>query len=151
MEWDCQDFGLGMRLQKDVPIKIARHLQQYLTELCARADLDYINIKQDAIFAIHPGGPRIIQKIQEGLCLGSWQVEHSQQTLLRYGNMSSATLPHVFQGVLYDPDVQDKTYIISMAFGPGLDDIWRLAAKRRIDHALSATYPLFAPVDTHYF
>jgi predicted naringenin-chalcone synthase len=120
MEWDCQDFGFGMRLQKDVPIKIARHLQQYLRELCAKANLDYNAIKHDAIFAIHPGGPKIIQQIQEGLCLDMWQVEHSKQVLLQHGNMSSATLPHVWQSVLSDTHIEGKTYIVSMAFGPGL-------------------------------
>jgi predicted naringenin-chalcone synthase len=36
------------------------------------------------------------------------------------GNMSSATLPHIWKLLLEDPAVPPGTLIPSMAFGPGL-------------------------------
>jgi predicted naringenin-chalcone synthase len=36
------------------------------------------------------------------------------------GNMSSATLPHVWAGMLTDAEVLPDTLITSLAFGPGL-------------------------------
>jgi predicted naringenin-chalcone synthase len=40
--------------------------------------------------------------------------------LLRYGNMSSATLPHIWSGLLDDAACLPGTLVASFAFGPGL-------------------------------
>ena len=72
-----------------------------------------------AIFATHPGGPKIIETIAQSLDLQEKQIEASQKILLTRGNMSSATLPHIWQEIL-KKKVEDKTPIVSLAFGPGL-------------------------------
>jgi predicted naringenin-chalcone synthase len=43
------------------------------------------------------------------------------QILKDYGNMSSATLPHVWERMLCDQQVPNGQKIISLAFGPGLN------------------------------
>jgi predicted naringenin-chalcone synthase len=48
------------------------------------------------------------------------QVAASRAVLKACGNMSSATLPHVWAGILADPAVPSGTLITSLAFGPGL-------------------------------
>jgi len=40
--------------------------------------------------------------------------------LLERGNMSSATLPHVWQAIASSASVSDGRLIVSLAFGPGL-------------------------------
>jgi predicted naringenin-chalcone synthase len=47
-------------------------------------------------------------------------VAHSRAVLKACGNMSSATLPHVWAGMLTDAEVLPDTLITSLAFGPGL-------------------------------
>ena len=34
--------------------------------------------------------------------------------------MSSATLPHIWEAMLADPEVEPGSLVVSLAFGPGL-------------------------------
>ena len=74
---------------------------------------------KNAKFAIHPGGPKIIDAVQEALELSDKQTQESKKILFERGNMSSATLPHVWNEML-NSDIPKGTKIISLAFGPGL-------------------------------
>ena len=112
MTWLTSDFGMQMSLSKDVPTTIAKHLTSFLEEF----QIDFEN----TIFAIHPGGPRIIDSIQDLLKLPEEKVAHAKNVLFRYGNMSSATLPHIWQDIASDANVASGTKIMSLAFGPGL-------------------------------
>lgn len=120
MTWVPQDWGMAMTLSKDVPEKIAGHLGAYLEALFGQAGLDYGHEKARTIFAIHPGGPRIIDGLQEKLGLAEAQVAFSRAVLLERGNLSSATLPHVWQRIEADSEVPAGTRVVSLAFGPGL-------------------------------
>ena len=120
MTWCCEDNGLGMTLSKDVPVLIARSIDGYITRLCALAGCDSADVIKRALFAIHPGGPKILQHIKTLLSLESNQIEHSVQVLKLFGNMSSATLPHIWERLLADSHVSHGKPIISLAFGPGL-------------------------------
>ena len=114
MTWNVVEWGHQMFLAKEVPVLITRHLKGYLERLCPTLDV------KKALFAIHPGGPKILMHIQELLQLTDAQMAHSFQILKQFGNMSSATIPHIWQAIHEDPQVPDGTYIVSLAFGPGL-------------------------------
>ena len=73
-----------------------------------------------ALFAVHPGGPKIIEQVADRLGLRDEQVAHSRAVLLARGNMSSATLPHVWADLLADRAVPDGQRVVTLAFGPGL-------------------------------
>jgi predicted naringenin-chalcone synthase len=60
-----------------------------------------------------------LQQIKELLDLESQQLEHSEYVLKHFGNMSSATLPHIWERMLHD--VPKGSLIVSLAFGPGLN------------------------------
>ncbi len=113
MTWNLAGWGFQMSLAKEVPVLIKRHLPIFLDRLCKN---DY----KDALFAIHPGGPKILVYIQELLGLSEEQMRFSFQILKEYGNMSSATLPHIWEKILKDPRIPSLKPIISLAFGPGL-------------------------------
>lgn len=117
MTWGCESWGFKMTLAKELPVLIARALVPFLKRLLSKAG---IPIWESAFFAIHPGGPKIIEQVAEALKLGAWQIEHSLKILQSYGNMSSATLPHIWDLMLKDQNITDKSVIISLAFGPGL-------------------------------
>jgi predicted naringenin-chalcone synthase len=121
MTWRCEDHGLGMTLSKEVPIKISRALEGYLDCLCMSAGLDRKEVVKSAFFAIHPGGPKILQQIRDLLQLKQCQIEHSVQIFKQFGNMSSATLPHIWDRMLQDAAVPKGAQIVSLAFGPGLN------------------------------
>jgi len=111
MTWNLADWGFEMSLAKEVPVLIARSLPQFVQKLGAGPQ---------TYFAVHPGGPRILANIQDILNLSSEQLRHSFDILSRYGNMSSATLPHIWKAILEDETIPDGASIISLAFGPGL-------------------------------
>jgi len=120
MSWMVSDAGMLMTLSRKVPDHIRGCLGGFLERLGEAAGLDPDGMRRRAVFAIHPGGPRIIDEIAEHLGLGPWQVQASNAILLNHGNMSSATLPHVWQAILLDDAVAPGTPVVSLAFGPGL-------------------------------
>jgi predicted naringenin-chalcone synthase len=120
MTWSCDDVCHAMTLNKNVPVFITRSLEGYFSRLCHLAGLDAEELKKQAYFAIHPGGPKILQHIQQLFCLTQGQIEHSTYVLQQYGNMSSGTLPHIWERLLQDEAILEGAYIASLAFGPGL-------------------------------
>lgn len=120
MSWTVSDWGFQMTLAREIPVLITRSLKNYLEKLCALAKVPYETILKTALFAVHPGGPKILVHIQDLLSLRSEQMGYSFEILKNYGNMSSATLPHIWQKIVESPEVKQETLIVSLAFGPGL-------------------------------
>ena len=112
MTWNVMHWGFEMTLAKEIPVLISRALPSFLERFTKKS--------ANTLFAIHPGGPKILVYIQELLQLTDRQMAHSFNILKNYGNMSSATLPHIWESILNDPNVPDGTSIVSLAFGPGL-------------------------------
>ncbi len=119
MFWQAQDGAFGFTLTKQVPVQIARNVKGFIEKLMKKAHLSNTDLK-DAVFAVHPGGPKIIEQVAKILELSPKQIAHSETILKNYGNMSSATLPHIWQMILNDSKVKSKTVVVSLAFGPGL-------------------------------
>ncbi|MDB5104186.1 MAG: Chalcone synthase [Fibrobacteres bacterium] len=120
MGWNLGDNGMKMLLARDVPESIAGALKDFLRRLFERTGTDPAEALGKGLFAVHPGGPRIIDKVVELLELDPGQVAASRAVLKAYGNMSSATLPHVWASMLKDDAVPSGALITSLAFGPGL-------------------------------
>lgn len=120
MTWQIGPTGFAMTLAREVPALIAGPLEGFLARLFAGAGLSYDAERARAVFAVHPGGPRIIETVRELLGLAAWQVRWSEEVLHDHGNMSSATLPHIWDAVARDEAVDPGTLVVSLAFGPGL-------------------------------
>lgn len=118
MSWVPAPWGMQMNLSREVPAKIKLELRNFSKELFSKAGLD-VETALKSVFAIHPGGPKIIDSVQEVLELTEDQVIHSKKILFERGNMSSATLPHVWNEIL-EHKYSAGTKVISYAFGPGL-------------------------------
>jgi len=118
MKWIPQSWGFRMSLGRDVPMIIGQSIRPFVERLFKKSSLDLGDMNQ-ALFAIHPGGPKIIDSAQTILELSPEQVAHSKNVLQNRGNMSSATLPHVWMEILND-DPSSGQLVISLAFGPGL-------------------------------
>ena len=117
MGWAVGDHGMMMTLSSEVPKRITGVLRGFVAGLFAQAGLP---LARGAIFAVHPGGPRIIDGVAEALELDEAQVATSRDVLRDHGNMSSATLPHIWMRLTDDPRVARGTPVVSLAFGPGL-------------------------------
>lgn len=117
MTWTVGASQFDMTLAREVPQRIAPHLRGFVAGLLARAGLP----DGDAsIYAVHPGGPKIIEGVSQALGLSDAMTAESREVLRRRGNMSSATLPHIWQAIVENPERRAGATVVSLAFGPGL-------------------------------
>jgi len=119
MTWMPAPWGLTMTLSKDVPQKIASHVRAFTVGLIEDLKYSVPSVFQNGLFALHPGGPRIIDVLKQSLDLSENQIQASKEILFERGNMSSATLPHIWKRILESNPVPG-TPIVSLGFGPGL-------------------------------
>jgi predicted naringenin-chalcone synthase len=120
MSWEVGDFGMVMSLARDVPDRLAKCLPDFFESLCDEIGIHSQQARSSALFAIHPGGPKIIDRIQDILGLSEEQVNASREILRANGNMSSATLPHIWKRILENPRVPSGQLVFTFGFGPGL-------------------------------
>ncbi|WP_413998879.1 3-oxoacyl-[acyl-carrier-protein] synthase III C-terminal domain-containing protein [Flavobacterium sp. W1B] len=120
MSWDLGEYNFLMTLSKRVPVFIRKNIKPFLTELCEKAAVNLEEEKSKMHFAIHPGGPKIIDYVVEAIGITREQASWSYEVLRIYGNMSSATVPHIFNEIVNDAAIKSGTKIVAMAFGPGL-------------------------------
>jgi predicted naringenin-chalcone synthase len=109
-----------MTLSKRVPVFIRKNIKSFLTTLCKKGGVDLEEQKSKMHFAIHPGGPKIIDYVVGEIGLLKEQARWSYEVLRLHGNMSSATIPHIFNEIINDPAIESGTKVVAMAFGPGL-------------------------------
>jgi predicted naringenin-chalcone synthase len=114
MTWDITDHGFRMTLSSRVPAVVARNAPMLVDRLLSGRGLSPDDVRH---WAIHPGGPRIIDKVQEVLSLSDVQVKWSRDILARYGNCSSATILLIIASMC---PVAVGDYVVAIAFGPGL-------------------------------
>ncbi|HEY1977569.1 MAG TPA: 3-oxoacyl-[acyl-carrier-protein] synthase III C-terminal domain-containing protein [Candidatus Baltobacteraceae bacterium] len=122
-------FQFDMSLSKKVPFLIRDNVGDFVTSLCGQAGLDFESAKGDMVFAIHPGGPAILNQIRNKLGIDESQIALSRQVLRDHGNMASATAPHIWQRIAESPEIPAGTKVLSMAFGPGLTVIGAIFEK----------------------
>ena len=120
MSWDLGEYNFLMTLSKRVPVFIRKNIKPFLTTLCKKGNVDLEQQKGNMHFAIHPGGPKIIDYVIDAIGLAKEQANWSYEILRRQGNMSSATIPHIFNEIVNDPNIESGKKIVAMAFGPGL-------------------------------
>lgn len=116
MTWDITDNGFRMGLSPRVPDSLAVTLPRLIDQLLARHNLVPADIDS---WAVHPGGPRILDVVAESLGLPPAAMEPSRATLRHHGNCSSATILLILNDLTRRP-ARPGTHLAAMAFGPGL-------------------------------
>ena len=118
MAWAIGDLGFEMKLSSYVPSIIKGGILKLTKNL-----LDKIskNVSDIRFFAIHPGGRKILESIEEELGINRCQNEPAYHVLKNYGNMSSPTILFVLQEIIRKLTPGDHgEHILGFAFGPGL-------------------------------
>jgi alkylresorcinol/alkylpyrone synthase len=118
-----------MSLSKRVPFMIRDSIGDFVRTICAQVGLDFEREKADMIFAIHPGGPAILNQIRTKLGIDESAIALSRRVLYEHGNMASATAPHIWKLIVESPEIPRGSKVLSMAFGPGLTVIGALFEK----------------------
>lgn len=117
MTWDVTDLGFRMGLSPRVPDVLEIHARPVVDELLGRHSL---TIGDVAGWAVHPGGPRILEVVGASLDLPATTLAASYGVLRDYGNCSSATLLLVLDRVRAQRALATGDHVVAMAFGPGL-------------------------------
>ena len=114
MTWRIGDHGFEMTLSTRVPALIEAHLRPWLDGWLAQHGL---SIDRVGSWAIHPGGPRILDAVGAALGLPSAAIAPSREVLAECGNMSSPTVLFILER-LHARGAPGPTVLL--AFGPGL-------------------------------
>lgn len=117
MAWKISSEGFLMTLSSYVANIIEEDLDDLLLPALAKDFPDHdTNMIQ---WAIHPGGRKILEKIQKSLNISPEDLKASYKVLHEFGNMSSATILFVLQELASKNYSKDKP-IFATGFGPGL-------------------------------
>lgn len=120
MSWDLGEYNFLMTLSKRVPVFIRKNIKSFLTTLCEKGGVNLEEQKSKMYFAIHPGGPKIIDYVVSEIGISNDQARWSYHVLRHHGNMSSATIPYILDEIINDSTIESGTKVVAMAFGPGL-------------------------------
>jgi len=113
MTWDVTDLGFRIGLSQRVPDVLDAHVGPLVDDLLRRHGLTRSAVDG---WAVHPGGPRILQVIQARLGLSDGDLATSRGVLAEHGNCSSPTILMILQALR----PADPEHVVALAFGPGL-------------------------------
>lgn len=114
MSWNIGDYGFEMTLSREVPKLIRGAVRDWLGRWLAEHELAIGGI---AHWAIHPGGPKIIDTTLDALSLPPSAGDASRAVLAEHGNMSSPTLLFILQRLHRQAAAPP---CVALGFGPGL-------------------------------
>ena len=117
MTWRPSGVAFQMTLSRRVPDHIREHVAGVMGRFLGRHGLAVPDVD---VWAVHPGGPRVIESTAEALGVDDDRARHSHAVLRDRGNMSSTTLPHIWDRIARDESVPPGALVASVAFGPGL-------------------------------
>ncbi len=120
MTWNLGSSSFQMTLSILVPLHIKNAVVPFVNTLFDEAGLDFASEKSRLVYAIHPGGPAIIDHIADQLDLSDLDIALSRKILFENGNISSATLPYMFHQITESEEIKAGTRVLAIAFGPGL-------------------------------
>lgn len=116
MGWDVGSGGLQIVLGAEVPELVHTYLADDVTAFLKRNGLVIDDV---ARWICHPGGPKVIEAIQETLGLDEDDLRMTWDSLNRIGNLSSASVLHVLQDTLRERPAVAGDVGVLMAMGPG--------------------------------
>jgi predicted naringenin-chalcone synthase len=114
MAWTIGDRGFEMTLGARVPDVLRTEVGAWVASALATHGLSIADV---GAWAIHPGGPRVIESVLASLSLPASAGEPSRAVLRAHGNMSSATLLFILERLMREGAPRPW---VGLAFGPGL-------------------------------
>lgn len=114
MTWSIGNHGFVMSISSELPRLIETNLYEWLSVWLRSYGLDVSDV---SLWAIHPGGPRIVEAVEAAMSLSHEETATSRQVLSSYGNMSSATVLFILKK-FFESGAQPPC--VALGFGPGL-------------------------------
>jgi alkylresorcinol/alkylpyrone synthase len=116
MGWAISEEGLKIVLSPEVPRVVRENLPRDVDSFLAAQGLCRDDV---ACWIGHPGGPKVLEAVQEGLGLTREQLAPAWECLRRVGNLSSTSVLLVLQDVLRRHAPEPGGHGLLFAMGPG--------------------------------
>lgn len=116
MGWEIKETGMQVLLSADVPEASRTALSAEIEAFLAEHDLSTGDIGR---WVSHPGGPKVIEALEEGLGLNGTTLQRSRDVLREVGNVSSVSVLLILDAVLRDDPPSPGTWGLMLAMGPG--------------------------------
>lgn len=116
MGWDVGSTGLKIVLGAEVPELVEKYLADDVDQLLSSHGLATSDISR---WICHPGGPKVIEAIQSVLGVSEDDLAMTWRSLNTIGNLSSASVLHVFKDTLAQRPSRPGDWGVLMAMGPG--------------------------------
>ncbi|HSF35076.1 MAG TPA: 3-oxoacyl-[acyl-carrier-protein] synthase III C-terminal domain-containing protein [Nocardioides sp.] len=116
MGFDVTGSGLRIVLDAEVPTLVGRFVRGDVDAFLAdhgltRADIGW--------WVCHPGGPKVIEALEQALEVPREAVRLTWDSLARVGNLSSVSVLHVLEDTLRERPPEPGSHGVLMAMGPG--------------------------------
>lgn len=117
--------GISFKLDRALPQIIEDNIEDFCVKLMGNVGLskeDYNKI----FWAVHPGGPAILNRLEKRLDLWPEKLGASRRALADYGNASSNTIVYVMEYMIEESSKMKKEHKsddewgLILAFGPGI-------------------------------
>lgn len=116
MGWDFTREGFRLVLSDDISSLTQQHLRHDVEAFLAQHSLCLSDIGN---YICHPGGPKILQAIEESLDLRNGELEVTWQSLKRVGNLSSASVLVVLHETMRKHRPPPGSFGLMMSMGSG--------------------------------
>ena len=115
MGWDVTNNGFKVLLNADIAGLAQSEVRPIMEAFLCRHDLSIAEIDH---WLVHPGGPRVIQALEDGLDLPDQALALSWETLAEAGNISSASVLLILDKTMKRLQPKPGEYGVLMAMGP---------------------------------
>lgn len=115
MGWEVRDSGLKMLLSSDVAEIVQNNLLPPMEAFLARHGLQVSNVDH---WIVHPGGPRVIEAMEQALALRPDALDITRKSLRTVGNLSSASVLSVLDETLRTCQPPAGSNGLILAMGP---------------------------------
>lgn len=115
--------GISFKLDRELPQVIEDNVEGFVGKLMGVVGFDK-ECYNKMFWAVHPGGPAILNRIEKRLDLVPEKLIASRRALMDYGNASSNTIVYVLEYMLEESSkmkkVEESEWGLILAFGPGI-------------------------------
>lgn len=115
MGWNVSSSGFQLVMSRDVPKMADDYLREEVDDFLADHGLSIADI---STWVCHPGGPKVLESIQNALGLSPEALAHSWNSMRENGNMSSASVLDVLHRTVAEQP-SAGSFGVMLAMGPG--------------------------------
>jgi alkylresorcinol/alkylpyrone synthase len=116
MGWDVSERGFQLVLSPDVPEVVRRHVRVDVEAFLTDHGLARTDVSR---WILHPGGPRVLEAIEQSLELKATDTAVTRASLRRFGNVSSSSVLLVLKDTIEEAAPPPGSFGLVLAMGPG--------------------------------